>query len=77
MPRVLQTAVGSSVAVTLLLTAVMAAAVAAVGRSMPDAGSWWQTVVNLLAGVGTGLLVVVAGAWALRLPELRWALGRR
>ena len=54
-PGVLQRAVGSSVVVTLLLTAVMAAAVTAVVRSMPDAVSWWQTVVNLLAGVGSSL----------------------
>ena len=64
-------------AVTLFLTAVMAAAVAGVVRFMPHADSWWQSLVNLLAGVGVGVLVVGGGAWALRLPELRWALGRR
>ena len=76
-PGILQREVGSSVAVTLFLTAVMAAAVAAVIRFMPEARSWWQSLVNLLAGVGVGLLIIGAGAWALRLPELRWALGRR
>ena len=48
---------------------------AAVIRFMPEARLWWQSLVNLLAGVG--LLIIGAGAWALRLPELRWALGRR
>ena len=75
-PRILQPAVGSSVAATLLLTAVMGATVAAVVRFMPPAESWWQIVMNLLAGVGAGMLVIGAGAWALRMPELRWALGR-
>ena len=76
-PRILRAEVWSSVGVTLLLTAVMAATVAVVVRFMPAADSWWQTVTNLLAGVGAGVLVFGAGAWALRMPELRWALGRR
>ena len=67
----------SGVGVALLRTAVMAATVAVVVRFMPAADSWWQTVTNLLAGVGAGVLVFGAGAWALRMPELRWALGRR
>ena len=54
----------------------MALAVAAVLALLPEPGAWWQSLLALLAVVATGAAVVVIGAAVLRMPELRWALGK-
>ncbi len=58
------------------LTAVMVLAVASVMATLPQPESWRQSLVNLLAAVGTGGLVVFLGAAVLRMPELRWLTSR-
>ncbi len=59
-------------------TAVMVVAVLAVQRLVPApaTGSWAATVLALAAAVGAGAAAYGAVAFALRMPELRWALGR-
>jgi putative peptidoglycan lipid II flippase len=74
--RVLTAEVITSAARTVAITAVMALAVVAVTALLPEPGTWWGSLVSLLAVVATGALVVLACAAALRMPELRWALGR-
>jgi putative peptidoglycan lipid II flippase len=61
---------------TVAITALMALAVSVVTVLMPDPGSWIQKLLNLLAAVGTGAIVVIVAAAALRMPELRWAMGK-
>ncbi len=61
---------------TLALTAAMVVAVLAVRQALPDPVTWTQSVLSLAAECGAGLAAVMFPAWALRLPELRWALGR-
>jgi len=61
---------------TIVITALMALAVGAVLWAMPQPRSWTWSLVNLLAAVGAGSIVVCAAAAGLRMTELRWALGR-
>ena len=75
-PDILGSAVAASGARTAVLTVAMTVAVAGALAVMPDAVTWSQTMVTLLVAVGIGLLVVAGGARLLRMPELRWALGR-
>ncbi len=75
-PNLLAAAVATGAARTAALTVVMAAAVAGTLAVLPPAFTWSQTLMNLLAAVAAGLLVVGVGARVLRMPELRWALGR-
>jgi putative peptidoglycan lipid II flippase len=75
-PDLLGSAVAASVARTAALTVAMTVAVAGALAVMPDAVTWSQSLVTLLVAVGIGLLVVAGGARLLRMPELRWALGR-
>ena len=60
---------------SVALTALMVLAVWAVGMALPEPRSWWWSLANLLAAVGAGALVVFGGGAALRMPELRWAIG--
>jgi hypothetical protein len=43
---------------------------------LPAPRSWTGSLLNLLAAVGAGSLVVIVAAAVLRMPELRWAMGR-
>jgi hypothetical protein len=42
----------------------------------PMQGQWLTMLVTLLGLVAVGTAVVFGTAWALKMPELRWALGR-
>jgi putative peptidoglycan lipid II flippase len=66
----------ASVVRTVALAAVMALAVGAVEALMPAPRAWWQSLLELFAAVAAGGIVVLIGAAALRMPEVRWALGR-
>jgi putative peptidoglycan lipid II flippase len=57
-------------------TALMAAAVLVVNRILPETTTWMRSAVNLLVPVAAGAAVFAGAARALRMPELRWALGR-
>jgi putative peptidoglycan lipid II flippase len=61
---------------TIVITALMGLVVGAVLIAMPVPRSWTWSLLNLLAAVGAGSIVVVGAAAALRMPELRWAMGR-
>jgi putative peptidoglycan lipid II flippase len=61
---------------TVVITALMVAAVGAVLAALPEPRSWTWSLVNLMAAVGAGAVVVAVAAAALRMPELRWASGR-
>jgi putative peptidoglycan lipid II flippase len=61
---------------TIVITVLMAVAVGAVLIVMPEPRSWTWSLLNLLAAVGAGAIVVFVAAAALRMPELRWAMGR-
>jgi putative peptidoglycan lipid II flippase len=73
---VLDAGVLAGAARTTVITALMVLAVGAVVIALPDPASWGQTLLNLLAAVGSGSLVVSVAAAGLRMPELRWATGR-
>jgi len=75
-PDILGSTVAASGARTAALTVAMAGAVAGTLAVMPDAVTWSQTMVKLLVAVVVGLLVVAGGARLLRMPELRWVVGR-
>jgi putative peptidoglycan lipid II flippase len=61
---------------TALLTAVMCVALHLARSWMGPAGSWGGIVLELSLLVALGAAVVGGGAFLLRCPELRWALGR-
>ena len=61
---------------TVVITVVMAGAVAGVLALLPDAASWTGFFGELLAAVALGAAVTVVGARLIRMPELSWALGR-
>jgi putative peptidoglycan lipid II flippase len=61
---------------TIVITPLMALAVGVVLVVMPEPPSWRWSLVNLLAAVGAGSIVVFVAAAALGMPELRWAAGR-
>ena len=69
--------VRASVVRTVAVTAAMAIAVFAAGRFLPDGGSWSERATRLAGLVAVGGLSVAAVAAALRMPELRWSLGKR
>ncbi len=58
------------------VTAVMVVTVLLVIRVLPAASTWRESLLNLLAPVAAGGAVFAAAARALRMPELRWTLGR-
>jgi putative peptidoglycan lipid II flippase len=60
----------------VVLAAIMAACVWALSGLFADTTEWWQSLITLLVLVAVGGGVFVAGAAALRMPELRWMLGR-
>lgn len=72
----LDRSVRSSLLRSLALTAAMSLAVIAVRTTLPQDISWWTSLGTLAACVGTGAVVVAAGARVWRMPELRWILGR-
>jgi putative peptidoglycan lipid II flippase len=74
--RLVDPAVVGSWARTAAMTAVMAACVAIVLWLLGPGATWGGQVVALVAGTGTGVAVFVGAARALRMPELRWAVGR-
>jgi len=76
LPDILGSAVAASGARTAVLTVAMTVAVAGALAVMPAAVTWSQSLVTLLVAVGVGLLVVAGGARLLRMPELRWVVGR-
>ncbi|NNM24985.1 MAG: murein biosynthesis integral membrane protein MurJ [Phycisphaerales bacterium] len=61
---------------TAVATAVMTAAVMVIASFMPDERTWATSTLWLGAMVVTGLVVYATAAFALRMPELSWALGR-
>jgi peptidoglycan biosynthesis protein MviN/MurJ (putative lipid II flippase) len=74
--NVLRSGLLACAARTLVITALMALVVATVSMLMPDSRSWPWSLVKLVAAVGAGTIVVFVAAAGLRMPELRWAMGR-
>jgi len=77
--RLADRAVTGSWGRTLAATVLMSAAVAIVAGLLPETGEterWRGSLLVLAALVTTGAVVYVTAALALRMPELRWALGR-
>ncbi|MBU3729084.1 MAG: murein biosynthesis integral membrane protein MurJ [Phycisphaerales bacterium] len=62
---------------TLAATLAMGAITGAVAWWLPDQGSWWDMAGVLVALVTVGAATMLGAAWALRMPEMRWALGRQ
>ncbi len=58
------------------ITAGMVVTVLLVIRVLPASSTWRESLLNLLAPVAAGGAVFAAAARALRMPELRWSLGR-
>ena len=73
---VLGAGVLAGAAKTIVITVLMGLAVGAVLIVLPAPRSWTGSLLNLLAAVGAGSLVVIVAAAVLRMPELRWAMGR-
>jgi putative peptidoglycan lipid II flippase len=62
---------------TALVTAMMCAAVITVQWLLPTQSStWFAAATHLAAMVGAGAIAVIAVSMALRMPELKWALGK-
>ncbi|MCC6680538.1 MAG: murein biosynthesis integral membrane protein MurJ [Phycisphaeraceae bacterium] len=61
---------------TLVLTALMSAAVGALAQ-MTNPLTTWQALGVVLGGVGVGAVVVLGGAWISGAPETRWLLRRK
>jgi putative peptidoglycan lipid II flippase len=59
-----------------LLSLLMAGAVMLIHWWLPPASSWRLALGELVLLVAAGAAIVAAGARILRMPELRWALGR-
>jgi putative peptidoglycan lipid II flippase len=80
-PRVVDRSVATSWLRTTIVTAAMGAAVwiadALLTAPMPLAGTWRWAMIELLVLVGAGAMVVLIASVAMRMPELRWALGKR
>jgi putative peptidoglycan lipid II flippase len=69
--------VGSSWIRTATVTTMMCAAVIAVQWLLPTQSSTWTAAaIHLAAMVGAGAITVIAASMVLRMPELKWALGR-
>jgi putative peptidoglycan lipid II flippase len=69
--------VGRSLIKVGVLTAVMAGAVAtAAGLFWSPADTWMTTLVVLVGLIVLGVGIIVAGSVAMKMPELKWALGR-
>ena len=62
---------------TLGATLAMGAITGAVAWWLPDQGSWRVMAGALVALVSVGAAAMLGAAWALRMPEMRWALGRQ
>jgi putative peptidoglycan lipid II flippase len=75
--RVVDSSVRASWLRTLAATAVMGALTGAAAWWLPDQGSWSSMAGVLAALVAIGGATMLGAAWALRMPELRWALGRQ
>ena len=75
--RVVDAAVRASWLRTLSATLAMGAITATVAYWLPDEGSWWTMAGVLTALVAAGGVTMLGAAWALRMPELRWAIGRQ
>ena len=75
--RVVDAAVRASWLRTLAATLVMGAVTGAAAWWLPGEGSWWAMAATLAALVAVGGATTLGAAWALRMPELRWALGRQ
>jgi putative peptidoglycan lipid II flippase len=74
--RPVDRSVVSSWARTIVVTTVMGVVVWVVSGLMPETDSWFATLLVLLTPVGAGMLIVALAAATLRMPELRWSLGR-
>jgi putative peptidoglycan lipid II flippase len=61
---------------TGVVTVAMGLALLAASLVTPMQGQWLTMLVTLLGLVAVGTAVVFGTAWALKMPELRWALGR-
>jgi hypothetical protein len=59
-----------------VVTVAMGLALLAASLVTPMQGQWLTMLVTLLGLVAVGTAVVFGTAWALKMPELRWALGR-
>jgi putative peptidoglycan lipid II flippase len=69
--------VGVSWLRAILVTVMMAVAVLAVQWLMPAQGATWRSaMLHLGAMVAAGAAIVIAASVMLRMPELKWALGR-
>ncbi len=63
---------------TAIVTAVMGGAMYGASLALPAVhAGWWGAVRELSVLIPVGALALIAGALALRMPELKWALGRR
>lgn len=73
----LDKAVRNSALQSLSLALVMGASVALVMLGLEQSDSLWTNLLNLSLLVTVGAVVYCAGAMMFRMPELRWAMGRR
>ncbi|MDP7005590.1 MAG: murein biosynthesis integral membrane protein MurJ [Phycisphaerales bacterium] len=62
---------------TSLLTVVMSGFVAyLINQMWNPLDEWWDSLLTLSLSVLTGMIIMVAGSWFLKKPELLWVLGR-
>lgn len=61
---------------TAIATAVMTAALLGAGSILPEAETWRGALLALAGLVSLGVVAYVAATATMRMPELRWAIGR-
>jgi len=66
-----------SMARTCLLSIIMIACLGLLMMILPSGNSWLQQVQSLAVLVAVGSIVFAGGAALLKMPELKWALGRQ
>ena len=61
---------------TCMLSIIMIICLGLVMMSLPSGNSWLQQVQSLAVLVAVGSIVFAGGAALLKMPELKWAVGR-
>jgi putative peptidoglycan lipid II flippase len=62
---------------TAAISAAMVGFLLAVQWMLPSRDTWSDALLHLLALVGVGMVVIACSALALKMPEMKWAVGRR